>query len=257
MAAEEMLEDYNSNVKLDIYKSVITNKTVPAVAAKYYNLYQSLPSLKDKMIFDLPCGIGIKSRKFITEYGATKVIGADIVEKQLEVAREADSKAGITSDKIQYICHDAKISLELCQADVCVAAHLFCFAENFDELVCIAKCVFVNLKAGGELCSISCSMGKESTEVIKEKYTTFNQHITHLDEQSGDIHVPRKMSSIIDGFKFEVCMWEYAAIVKALDSVGFKSVELLPYQSDPDYCGPYDLKEYIKLIDGYVVKATK
>ncbi len=132
MVADKMLADYNSTVKLDIFSSIITDKSIPSVAGVYYNLYQSLPSLKNQVVFDLPCSVGIKSRKFITECGASKVFGADIVEKQLEVAREADSEAGITSDKIHYICYDAKVPQKVCQADVCVAAHLFCFADNFE-----------------------------------------------------------------------------------------------------------------------------
>ncbi len=251
------IEDYYSKDKLEVYKALMTNPKCASLSTRYYSIYQSLPSLQDKIVFDIPCGLGFKCRKFIAEYGASKVIGADIVEKQLELAKEADSEVGISSDKIQYVCHDGKIPQELCQADVCIAVHLFCFAENFEELMSIAKCAFVNLKPGVEFRSISCSMCKENTAVIKEKAKDFDLTIEVLEEWSGDIHVPRKMVSKMDDFKFEVFVWDSAAIVKALDQVGFKSVQLLPYQSDPDYCGEYNLQKYIKLIDGRVITAVK
>ncbi len=257
MAAEAMLEDYHSDDKLDTYTSVISDRNIPAVAAKYFNLYACLPNLRDKTVLDLPCGLGIKARRFISEYGASKVVGVDIVQKQLDLSRQSDVEAGVQDGRIEHVCHDAKVPREIFQADVCVAAHLFCFAEHFDELLGIANCVYMNLKSGGEFCSISCSLGRESTHLIKEKLETFDQRVIRLDEWSGDVRVPRKMASTIKGFKFEVCVWDYEAVVMALKSAGFSRVELVPYKADPEYSGPYNLEKYMKMIDGQVVMAIK
>ncbi len=172
------IEDYYSKEKLEVYKALLTDSKCASLATRYYSIYQSLPSLQDKTVLDIPCGLGLKSRKFITEYGASQVFGVDIVEKQLELARESDLET--THNKINYICHDAKIPAELCQADVCVAVHLFCFAENFQELIAMAKCLYTNLKPGGELRSICCSMIKESTETVKKMAEKFHLFISSL-----------------------------------------------------------------------------
>ncbi len=63
-------------------------------------------------MLDLPCGLGIKARRFISEYGASKVVGVDIVQKQLELSRQLDVKAGVQNGQIEYVCHNAKISKE-------------------------------------------------------------------------------------------------------------------------------------------------
>ena len=65
------------------------------------------------------------------------------------------------------------------------------------------------------------------------------------------------MSSSIGEFNFNICVWDSTTIAEVLKNVGFKSVQLLPYKVDLDFCGPYNLEKYIKLIDGNVFAATK
>ncbi len=253
------LKDYNSRDKLDVYERVITDPTIPSVRALYYNLYFHLPDLKDKVILDLPCGLGIKARDFIGNYGARKVIGVDIVQKQLDVAKERSTAAGIEDSCIEYFCHDAKVVKKISEslADVCVSAHLTCFAENFDELVKIGQNILLNLKTGGQLFLIGCSLNKEDVQMIKDKHEAFGQPVIYLDPWRGNKYTPRKLVTTIQGFQFESRVWEADAIVEAFLKAGFSRVELHPYKPDPEYNGSYNLSEFLKLVDGNVVVAIK
>ena len=60
-------------------------------------LLSLLPDLKGKRILDLGCGFGEHCKEYV-EKGAEKVVGIDISEKMLEVAREENS-----DPKIEYL----------------------------------------------------------------------------------------------------------------------------------------------------------
>lgn len=66
-------------------------------AGEWDSLRKILPNLKGKKILDLGCGYGWHAN-YAVEKGASKVVGLDISEKMLKVAREKTS-----SEKIEYI----------------------------------------------------------------------------------------------------------------------------------------------------------
>ncbi|XP_064398633.1 uncharacterized protein LOC135345191 [Halichondria panicea] len=252
-----MLQDYYSDDKLEKYAAACVDLKSPSISTRYYTLYSSLPSLKDKTVLDLPCGLGFKARKFILEYKASKVVGVDIVQKQLDVSRQLDVKAGVQDGQIEYVCHDAKIAKEICQADICVAVHLFCFAKNFDELVSMASCLIMNLKQGGQCYSLSCSLSKEDKQTIIQLFQTFDYFASRVDPLPDEILVPRRLIYSNEGFNYDMYAWDAEAIKKAFIMAGFSRVELVPYKADPEYSGPYNLEEYMKTVDGQVVIAVK
>ncbi|XP_064398645.1 uncharacterized protein LOC135345201 [Halichondria panicea] len=257
MATDNMLQDYHSDDKLEKYAATLVDLKSPSISTRYYTLYSSLPSLKDKTVFDLPCGLGFKARRFISEYGARKVVGVDIVQKQLDLSRQSDLKAGVQDGRIEYVCHDALIAKEICQADICVAVHLFCFAKNFDELVSMASCVIMNLKKGGQCYSTTCSLSKVDEHTIKLKLESFDHIVTRVDPLHDSILVPRRLIFVHDGFNYDSYAWDAEAIKKALLMAGFSRVELFPHKSDPEYGGPYNLDEYMKTVDGHLMIAVK
>ena len=52
-----------------------------------YTLYKHIPDLSQKIILDIPCGIGYYSFKRF-EKGAKKVIASDIVKEQVETMKQ-------------------------------------------------------------------------------------------------------------------------------------------------------------------------
>ncbi len=58
-------------------------------------LFSLLPDLKGKDVLDLGCGSGERCLDYISR-GANKVVGVDISEKMLEIARKENSAANIT-----------------------------------------------------------------------------------------------------------------------------------------------------------------
>jgi len=80
----------------------------PQVLSSFKFLYELLAeNSKDKDILDYGCGNGIHSF-FPIENGARKVIGIDLSEKSLEVARLRAEKMGLSSERVQFLKMDCE-----------------------------------------------------------------------------------------------------------------------------------------------------
>lgn len=102
-----------------------------------------LPDLLGKSVLDLGCGYGHNCLDFIKR-GATKVVGVDISQKMLEIAR-AESK----NSKIEYINMSMTNVTSLNRKfDVIYSSLAFHYVEDFDSF---AKDMFSILNAGGYL----------------------------------------------------------------------------------------------------------
>ena len=258
---QQGLKDYCSDEKLKKMRSSADAPNHPSILTRYYTLFSLLPDLNDKIVLDLPCGLGHAARKFVTENGVKKVIAVEIVEKQIELSREADSAAGIKPDRIEYVLHDAKHPKILTDSlvDICVSLHLLCFAENYAELVRMCQCIYLNLKPGGVCFGLICSLAKDTQ--LSRQFGDFNAKILHLDPWDGDAVKPRRLTYIDNvndqGFEHSVHLWEFNTVYKALQEAGFTRVALHPYQRDPSYQGELDLTLYTSILDGKVIVATK
>ena len=104
-------------------------------------LFSLLPNLENKSILDLGCGFGEHCAKFV-EKGALKVVGIDISEKMLEVARKENTNPAIT-----YL-HLPIEDVEKAEGkfDVVISSLAFHYVEDFDGVV---KKIYEKLNEGG------------------------------------------------------------------------------------------------------------
>ncbi|MFC6322227.1 class I SAM-dependent methyltransferase [Companilactobacillus baiquanensis] len=113
-----------------------------AGAGEWSTLKKLLPDFTDKKVLDLGCGYGWHDR-YAVENGASKVIGIDLSEKMLTVAREKTS-----SKKIEYIQDDiSKIDFKEDQFDIVLSSLALHYVESFDDLV---KKISKYLKSNGK-----------------------------------------------------------------------------------------------------------
>jgi len=251
------MDDYRSAETLMKIKEAGDDPTHPSICTRYFTLYSLLPDLRNKTILDVPCGFGKMSRKLVLEYGASKVIAVDIVEKQIEISKREDSLSGIQPGQIVYIAHDAKkpVVLTDTQCDVCVNVHLLCFAENYSELKKMCHCIYLNLKQGGKCYSIMCTLNRDSQLV--GQLENFDQFSIISAEPWEENKKCRRFRYKDRGFTHDVHVWDSQAVCSAFNEVGFASVEIYPLKSDPDYRGNEDLELFTSIIDGNVIVAKK
>lgn len=85
---------YDNQVFYDGYQQIRNKSDNANEIIEKPALFSLLPELKGKTILDLGCGYGENCNKFV-ECGAEKVIGIDISEKMLEVAKSRNSNVNI------------------------------------------------------------------------------------------------------------------------------------------------------------------
>lgn len=94
--------------------------------------------IKDKAVIDFGCGPGAEAIE-MAEHGARKVIGVDIQERWLKVAREQAARAGV-DNRCTFTTHPDE------RADIIIAIDSF---EHFDDPLAILKVMHDMLKPSG------------------------------------------------------------------------------------------------------------
>ena len=106
-------------------------------------LFSMLPDLHGKTILDLGCGFGEHCMHFVNQ-GAAKVVGVDISEKMLKVARKENNAPNIV-----YLRMAMEHISELDEYfDLVVSSLAFHYVEDFEQLI---KDCYDLLKPGGLL----------------------------------------------------------------------------------------------------------
>ena len=124
-------------------------KTLRAGETNYNDLLEQpamakmLPDLTEKTVLDLGCGYGHNCIDFVRR-GANRVVGIDISEKMLEVAKRESAH-----EKIEYINMSmTDISKLGKKFDFIYSSLAFHYVEDFDTF---AKDMYSILNAGGQL----------------------------------------------------------------------------------------------------------
>ena len=93
-------------------------------------LFSLLPNLKGRSVLDLGCGFGEHCVEFVNK-GASKVVGIDISEKMLEVAKKEHSNPAITYMRLPI----EDIEEVEGKFDVVISSLAFHYVEDFEGVV--------------------------------------------------------------------------------------------------------------------------
>jgi ubiquinone/menaquinone biosynthesis C-methylase UbiE len=182
-----------------------------------YTYFNMLGNLAQKSILDLACGEGFYTRKF-KDQGAAKVVGVDISQKMIELAREEETRK---FQNIEYILGDVLELGEIGSFDLVVASYLLNYARSSEELLKMCKSIFANLKPGGRFVTINSNPSQAPVSYLKtEKYGFIKSIDSPLIEGT-----PIKYTFInnhkytFDNYYLSIPTHEWA-----FQSVGFKEV---------------------------------
>jgi len=182
-----------------------------------YTYFNMLGNLAGKSILDLACGEGFYSRKF-KDQGAAKVVGVDISQKMIELAREEETRK---FQNIEYILGDVLELGEIGSFDLVVASYLLNYARSSEELLKMCKSIFANLKPGGRFVTINSNPSQAPVSYLKtEKYGFIKSIDSPLIEGT-----PIKYTFINNHkFTFDNYYLSIPTHEWAFQSVGFKEV---------------------------------
>jgi SAM-dependent methyltransferase len=147
-------------------------------AGEWKTLEAMLPDFRGKRVLDLGCGFGWHCQ-YAIEHGAAEVVGIDLSERMLAVAREK------TSETIHYVCDSIEeVPFPPNSFDVVVSSLAFHYIKSFEG---IAEKVFTWLSNGG-------------TFVFSVEHPIFTSHGSqdwYYDANGTILHFP------IDGYFYE------------------------------------------------------
>lgn len=141
-------------------------------AGEWHEFKPLIPSLKGKSVLDLGCGFGWHCR-FAREQQASSVIGVDISEKMLQIAREKTDDPAISY--VQMPIEDIEFSNS--QFDMVISSLAFHYVKLFEA---ICKKVYDYLKPEGTFLF----------SVEHPIFTSRNEQNWHRDEQGNPLHWP-------------------------------------------------------------------
>ena len=134
---------YDNEIFFAGYKALRDNELSYNDLLEQPAMAKMLPDLNGKSVLDLGCGYGHNCIDFVHR-GASRVVGVDISEKMLDVAKSESS-----DDKIQYVNMSMTDIDKLNEKfDFIYSSLAFHYVEDFDEF---AKKMFSVLDSGGEL----------------------------------------------------------------------------------------------------------
>lgn len=121
---------YDDKIFFDKYSNMDRSIKGLEGAGEWHELKHMLPDLSGKRVLDLGCGFGWHCR-YAIENGATSVIGVDISEMMINVAKNKT-----TSDKISYICMPIEdISFPEASFDVVISSLTLHYIPSFEEVL--------------------------------------------------------------------------------------------------------------------------
>ena len=121
---------YDNETFFEGYKKLRENEVNANNLFEIPALFSMIPDLKDKTILDLGCGFGEHCKRFV-ENGAKKVVGIDISEKMLEIAKQENADS-----KITYINMPMENISQLKEKfDVVISSLAFHYVEDFAGVI--------------------------------------------------------------------------------------------------------------------------
>lgn len=128
---------YDDNIFFNKYSNMERSKNGLESAGEWHELRKMLPDFQGKRVLDLGCGFGWHCR-FAVENGAKSVIGVDISQKMLNIA-----KSKTKSEFINYICMPIEdIDFADVSFDIVISSLALHYVQSFEDILCrISKCI--------------------------------------------------------------------------------------------------------------------
>ncbi|NJM71378.1 MAG: class I SAM-dependent methyltransferase [Scytonema sp. RU_4_4] len=185
-----------------------------------YTYFHLVGNLVGKSLLDLACGEGFYTRQFKLQ-GAARVIGVEISEKMIELARQEEARE---PQDIEYILGDVLELDKIDSFDLVVASYLLNYAQTREQLLKMCQSIFVNLRPGGRFVTINNNDSQPPQSYLTtEKYGFIKSTDSPLIEGT-----PIQYTCTIPGsdqkFRFNNYYLSAATYEWAFQSVGFKEV---------------------------------
>jgi SAM-dependent methyltransferase len=129
---DEIAEQYKESQQLEIFRIIS------------HTMSHWIGDVAGRSVLELACGVGDGARA-IKQAGAGRVVGVDVSEQMIRLAREAEAKQPLG---IEYIARAAQELGRIGEFDIVTATFLLHYARNREELHDMARAAYLNLRPG-------------------------------------------------------------------------------------------------------------
>ena len=129
-----------------------------------YSFLKLVGDVKGKKVLDVACGDGYYTR-LLRKAGAAEVLGTDISDRMIELAREQEACQPIG---VEYRVEDARNVGGQSDFDLVVAAWLLVHAPTRDELAQMCRGLASFLRPGGRFVTVSINPGLSDFDLVPD-----------------------------------------------------------------------------------------
>jgi len=174
--------------------------------------------LSGKTVVDLACGEGFYTR-LIRQQGAAKVVGVDLSERMIELAREQEAEQRLG---IEYVIGDVR-QLELKgEYDLAVAAYLMNYARDRDELGAMCDAIARCLRPEGRFVTVNSSSALDYPTAPSYRKYGFETHV--LGEFREGVPITWTFFLEDNAFEIENYFLDVSLHEEMLQSAGFQAI---------------------------------
>jgi ubiquinone/menaquinone biosynthesis C-methylase UbiE len=215
---DEIAEQYKESRQLEIFRIIS------------HTMSHWIGDVAGRSVLELACGEGNGARA-VKQAGAGRVVGVDVSEQMIQLAREAEAKQPLG---IEYIARAAQELGRIGEFDVVTATFLLHYARNRDELRDMARAAYLNLRPGCRFVTLNENHGRAAnwSEEVTERYG-FRWRTPAWPLNNGDpmvitlLHGASEATFTVQYFSRETYEW-------ALEEAGFKAVRWHDMVLPPD-----------------------
>ena len=170
-----MVIDYNEGEIAEQYRKT---KEVPVRSRiEAYSFLKHIGDVTGRKLIDIACGSGDYTR-ILRRAGAAPVVGFDISEKMINLARDEEAREPLGID---YHVADAAVVVPQQDFDIAVAAYLLVYARDRDQLARMCRGVACRVKPGGRFVTITTNPNLYAFEQVPD-YRKYGFQITLADQ---------------------------------------------------------------------------
>jgi toxoflavin synthase len=171
----------------------------------------------DKSCLDLACGDGYYTR-ILRHAGANRVVGADISEKMIDLAKAEEEK---TRDGIEYLTSDVTALPDLGEFDLVTAVFLLHYAKSKDELEAMCRAIANSTVSSGRFVTVNTN---PEFPIRKDHKYSFSRIADEPLEEGNVLHLSHYDGDALK-YSFDFYHWSKDTYETALREAGFTSIE--------------------------------
>ncbi|MCB1291732.1 class I SAM-dependent methyltransferase [Mycolicibacterium sp.] len=159
-----MAIDYNQGHIAEQYQEA--KKQAWRDRVETYSFMNRIGDITGKKVLDVACGEGHFTR-LLRRAGAARVVGLDISERMIALAREQEAREPLGID---YIVADARSIVDQEDYDIVVSAWLLVYAQDRAALASMCQGLACRVKPGGRFVTVTTNPGVYSFRPDYRKY---------------------------------------------------------------------------------------